>query len=276
MSQASRLFVVIAGSLAVVLAIASAALMARLLTQPDQVAAPSGQVPSAPPVAPPPPAQPDPDATAAGDSAEHPSQVESDWLRQASQQTGIPERVLQAYVAAGAWAAENRRNCNLGWNTLAAIGAVESNHGRHQDAFVQANGNLSEPLVGLQLNGMGVATIPDSDEGRLDGDTEYDRAVGPMQFIPDSWKRHGLDGNGDGQKDPNNIDDAAMTAASYLCSSGNLGTAGGWERAILSYNNSLDYVNKVYNASVVYARNTDPGARAPEPQTVPATTPAAG
>lgn len=278
MSGPSRLFVIIAGSLAIVLAVAATALMARLMTQPDEVSAPGGGISSPPPIAPAPAApapqpstEPTPDPTATTDA----TAVDSDWLSDTARSTGIPERVLQAYVSAGVWAAENRSSCRLGWNTLAAIGSIETNHGRYEGSAVQPDGDLDTPIVGAQLNGMGVANIPDSDDGRLDGDDEYDRAVGPMQFIPDSWNRHGLDGNGDGTKDPNNIDDAVMTAASYLCTSGDLGSTAGWERAILSYNNSLDYVGKVYNAAVVYAGAVDPGAPAPPPQTVSASTPPA-
>ncbi|WP_101652861.1 lytic transglycosylase domain-containing protein [Brevibacterium ihuae] len=280
MSSSSRLFVIIAGSLAVVLAVAAAALMARLMTQPDQVAAPEEGISGPPPVAPAPVAPtpsvaaPSAGATPAPGETSAPGEVDSQWLADIARSTGIPERVLQSYVAAGVWAAENRQTCRLGWNTLAAIGSVETNHGRYEGSSVQPDGNLDRPIVGAQLDGVGVASIPDTDDGRLDGDDEYDRAVGPMQFIPDSWNRHGLDGNGDGRKDPNNIDDAVMTAASYLCTSGDLASTAGWERAVLSYNNSLDYVMKVYNAALVYARAVDPGAPAPAPRTVPASTPA--
>ncbi|MGH8775651.1 MAG: lytic transglycosylase domain-containing protein [Jiangellaceae bacterium] len=62
-----------------------------------------------------------------------------------------------------------------------------------------------------------VALIRDTDGGALDGDTTYDRAVGPMQFIPSTWRSVSVDGNGDGRRDPNNIYDAAQGAAVYLC-----------------------------------------------------------
>jgi len=56
-----------------------------------------------------------------------------------------------------------------------------------------------------------------SARGAFDHDTAYDRAVGPMQFLPRTWKGTGRDGNTDGTKDPNNIHDAALTTATYLC-----------------------------------------------------------
>lgn len=274
MSQATKLFVIIAGALALILLVGSGAVMARLATQPTSLQPGEGASPPAF-ASPPPAASPGPsfDGGENGEEADA-SQVDSEWLTESAGRTRIPERALQAYVAAGTWAATNRPNCGLGWNTIAAIGLVETNHGRYEGSEIKPNGDLSQPIIGAQLDGgAGVANIPDSDNGRLDGDDEYDRAVGPMQFIPDSWNRHGMDGNGDGKRDPNNIDDAAMTAASYLCASGALGTAAGWERAILSYNNSLDYVERVYRSAMTYANTMDPGAEAPAPNTVPATAP---
>lgn len=55
----------------------------------------------------------------------------------------------------------------------------------------------------------------DTDRGSLDRDPTYDRAVGPMQFIPGTWRRVGVDANGDGVKDPQDIGDAATAAAVY-------------------------------------------------------------
>ena len=274
MTRATKIFIAVASVLALVLGIGSAALMLRLASQPGVASEPGDSPASPPPIAQAPPA---PSAGPVGPTEDSmdASSVDSEWLASTAQSTGIPERVLQAYVAAGVWAEKNRNGCRLGWNTIAAIGSVETNHGRYEGSSVQPDGTLDTPIIGAQLNGMGVAQIDDTDEGRLDGDDEYDRAVGPMQFIPDSWNRHGLDANGDGVKDPNNIDDAAMTTASYLCVAGDMGTAPGWERSVLSYNNSLDYVSKVYNAAVLYARSVDPGAPAPPAQTVPVATPPA-
>jgi len=42
------------------------------------------------------------------------------------------------------------------------------------------------------------AVVVDSDGGALDGDARYDRATGPMQFLPGTWRSIGADGNGDG------------------------------------------------------------------------------
>ena len=99
----------------------------------------------------------------------------------------------------------------------------------------------------------------DSDGGRHDGDLEFDRAVGPMQFIPTTWSRWGRDGNGDGVADPQNIFDAALAAAHYLCSGpGGLDTDSALTDAYLRYNQSRSYALKVLGHARWY--QSDAGA----------------
>jgi membrane-bound lytic murein transglycosylase B len=78
-----------------------------------------------------------------------------------------------------------------------------------------------------------------------------------MQFIPSTWRTWQVDGDGDGVADPNDVDDAALAAARYLCQSGDLMVGDTWSRAILSYNYSTDYVLNVYTAADTYADRTD-------------------
>ncbi len=167
---------------------------------------------------------------------------------------GIPSTALAAYQdAAKAEAAKNPK-CRLPWPLLAGIGRVESNHGRFAGAVLQASGVSTPPIIGIPLNGNGTALIRDTDGGRLDGDTVYDRAVGPMQFIPSTWTSWGRDGNKDGVKDPFNVFDAAAAAADYLCAAGrDLGTYRGQVAAILSYNHSDAYVSEVLGLEKIYA-----------------------
>ncbi|WP_238694403.1 lytic murein transglycosylase [Nocardioides daphniae] len=74
-----------------------------------------------------------------------------------------------------------------------------------------------------------------------------------MQFIPSTWSRFSRDGDGDGVKDPHDIDDAAASAAAYLCFDGHdLTTSSGWNAAIFSYNHDNGYVNAVYAAANRY------------------------
>ncbi len=100
---------------------------------------------------------------------------------------------------------------------------MESGHGTFGGAAVAADGRIAPEIIGLRLDGAGpVAEIRDTDGGLLDRDTVYDRAVGPMQFIPGTWARSGADGDGDGRKDPHDIDDAALGTGQYLCAAGSL------------------------------------------------------
>ena len=148
--------------------------------------------------------------------------------------------------------------CAIGWNTLAAVGFVESAHGTYGGGSLDSAGHASGPIVGPSLNGVGFAAIADTDGGALDGDPDWDHAVGPMQFIPSTWRLAGRDGNGDGTADPFNIDDAALGAATYLCGRGrDLTTAQGWTDAIYAYNQSDAYIRKVRAQATEYAAKTD-------------------
>jgi membrane-bound lytic murein transglycosylase B len=183
--------------------------------------------------------------------------ADAEWLTQAAAQTGIPARALRAYVAAAGAANRDAPGCGIGWNTVAAIGFVESKHGAHGGGTLTPAGQASGPIVGPSLDGNGFAAIPDTDGGALDGDARWDRAVGPMQFIPSTWQLAGQDGNGDGTADPFNIDDAALSAAGYLCAHGrDLTTANGWTAAIYSYNQSGSYADQVRRQATSYAGKT--------------------
>jgi Membrane-bound lytic murein transglycosylase B len=183
------------------------------------------------------------------------------WLSRVATATGIPARALAGYASATLELAKDDPGCGLSWNTLAAIGAVESSHGSHQDIRLLDSGMTSSPIRGPALDGGGLGTIRDTDDGRWDGDRTWDRAVGPMQFIPATWRRWGADGNGDGTADPNQIDDAALAAGRYLCASGSLRAAAGWRAAIYSYNHSDAYVDKVAGVANGYAAASDGAVR---------------
>ncbi|WP_156367621.1 lytic transglycosylase domain-containing protein [Arthrobacter sp. Leaf69] len=182
---------------------------------------------------------------------------DAQWLIRAAAQTGIPARALRAYVAAAATANDSAPMCGIGWNTVAAVGSVESAHGTYGGGSLNAAGQASGPIVGPSLDGNGFAAIADTDAGVLDGDASWDHAVGPMQFIPSTWQLVGQDGNEDGTADPFNIDDAALSAATYLCANGrDLSTAQGWTDAIYSYNQSDPYIRQVRTQATAYAAKT--------------------
>jgi membrane-bound lytic murein transglycosylase B len=203
----------------------------------------SGGVPAvAPAGAPPPPVESRPDPLAA-------------WAQRIEATTGIPPRALIAYAQTEAVLADESPRCRLNWVTVAAIARIESDHGRFQGRVLRADGTPDRAIVGVPLDGSpGVAAIPDTDGGHYDGDRTVDRAVGPMQFIPSTWRRWAADGDGDGNADPQDIDDAALAAGRYLCAAGgDLSTGPGWWRAVLAYNTSTKYAQDVLNAADRYA-----------------------
>lgn len=183
--------------------------------------------------------------------------ADSDWIAGAAAATSIPARALQAYAGVAITIEDAGSGCGIGWNTLAAIGEVESRHGTIFGGKIDSNGLVSPPVYGVPLAGGAVANVPDSDGGTIDGDPTIDRAVGPMQLIPDSWRNWHVDGNGDGVEDPQNIDDATLAAAHYLCRAGGqkLGSEDGWRTAVLAYNGSRQYLTDIIRYATAYSKD---------------------
>ena len=176
------------------------------------------------------------------------------WVAATARKTGIPPRALAAY--AGVAISFESRECGIGWNTLAGIGEIESRHGTIFGGRIAADGTATPAIFGVPLDGGAIANIPDSDKGVIDGDSTIDRAVGPMQLIPEAWRNWHADGNADGVQDPQNIDDATLAAAAYLCRAGGktVATESSWRQAVLAYNRSQQYLNDVIRYSTGYAR----------------------
>ena len=165
----------------------------------------------------------------------------------------LPQAALTAYKRAANTTAGTDPACHLPWTLLAAIGRVESDHGRYAGSVLATDGVSRPAIIGVALNGKGpVAAIHDTDGGKLDGDEKWDRAVGPMQFIPSTWAWAGRDGDGDGDKNPHDIDDAALSAADYLCAGADLRDSDAMDAAILRYNPSDYYVALVRAFEVGY------------------------
>ncbi len=161
-------------------------------------------------------------------------------------------------VAIHAWAAESAP-CVLDADVLVGISKAVSNHADIEGFEFDSAGTLRPPLLGeIQDGGRGgLAKIVDTDAGTLDGDAEWDRPVGPMQFLPESWAQFGLDGNADGLADPHNIWDASAAAAAMLCDSGTRA------EAIRRYTGSDELAERAQNAIdvVVAERVEDKSAR---------------
>jgi membrane-bound lytic murein transglycosylase B len=183
----------------------------------------------------------------------------------------LPQAAMSAYQDAAATLARTDPGCHLPWTLLAAIGRVESDHGRYGGSVLATDGVSRPEIIGVALNGKGpVAAIRDTDGGRLDGDDTWDRAVGPMQFIPSTWAWSGRDGDGDGRLDPHDLDDAALAAGDYLCSGADLRDSDAMDAAILRYNPSDYYVALVRAFEAGYRTGVfvipSPGAPADDDQ----------
>jgi hypothetical protein len=126
----------------------------------------------------------------------------------------VPAAALDLYRRAAA-------SCpGLSWTVLAAIGSIESDHGRSGAPGVHAGANFAG-------------------------------AMGPMQFLGGTWAAYGADGDGDGTRDVYNPSDAVLGAATYLCANG----AGGLAHladALWAYNHAGWYVDDVLVLALRY------------------------
>jgi cell wall-associated NlpC family hydrolase len=180
---------------------------------------------------------------------------------------GIPDRMLAAYKAAVPKVADAVPKCRgMRWPVLAGIARIESNHAAGRS--VTDAGDIRPQILGPVLDGSGVGgnvtPFPDTDGGRWDSDTSFERAVGPFQFLPATFKVYGHDGNGDGSVDPHNADDAAVAAGVYLCGDGrNLADRGQLKKSLFAYNHSTAYVDDVlgwidqYTAAAEHSEGVD-------------------
>jgi membrane-bound lytic murein transglycosylase B len=176
----------------------------------------------------------------------------------------FPLVALDAYYRAAAASDEETPACGVRWWAVAGISRVEGHHGTYGGASLDELGDATKRIIGIQLNGTNnTQVVRDTDGGALDGDPAYDRAVGPMQFIPQTWTRFAADGNEDGLATPFNLYDATLAAARYLCrASGGLDEEPGLRAAYFSYNHSVAYVDRVLSFARLYERSVE----VPEPR----------
>lgn len=168
----------------------------------------------------------------------------------------FPLVALDAYYRAARTTAEEAPRCQLRWWALAGVSRVEGRHGSYGGVALDTKGDTTRPIIGIPLDGSNnTRVVRDTDDGVLDGDPTYDRAVGPMQFIPETWRRFSADGNEDGQLTPFNMYDATLAASRYLCRAGGpLNADPGLRSAYFSYNRSPEYVERVLSFARLYER----------------------
>ncbi|MEW1954674.1 hypothetical protein [Terrabacter sp. NPDC080008] len=187
---------------------------------------------------------------------------------------GIPSVALAAYQRAAGVLDGIKPGCGIDWALLGAIGRVESNHAQYGGNVLDTRGIARPGIIGIPLDGSnGTARITDTDGGSLDHDSVFDRAVGPMQFIPSSWRMAGRDADGDGVANPQSLTDAVTGAGVLLCSGGtDLRKPGAAYQAVLRYNQSDSYVRTVLSIADAYRR----GVTVVPMSALPAARPAAG
>lgn len=167
----------------------------------------------------------------------------------------IPPIALDAYLKAG-------KTTGIDWAYMAAIGKVETDHGRYGGSKIYDDGIVKPAIIGMALNGSnGTAAIRDTDNGKWDRDTTWDHAIGPMQFIPSTWKGAGKDGDFDGIKDPHNIYDATLSTAFNLKANG---APGDMDGAIFAYNHATWYVAEVMDWYAKYSAATVTAVASPQ------------
>jgi hypothetical protein len=155
----------------------------------------------------------------------------------------IPAQYLRLYV-------ESADLCpGLSWTVLAAIGKVESNHGRLRAPGVSSGRNFAGAAGPMQFGIGGKA-----------GNTWGGAPVHP--FPP--MRGYGVDGpsSGDGMANVYDPADAIPAAANYLCGNGLRQNPNDLFRAIFAYNHANWYVNKVLAQSRLYAATPGPVAGA--------------
>jgi membrane-bound lytic murein transglycosylase B len=175
----------------------------------------------------------------------------------------IPAIALSAYRSAEQTMATADPGCGLSWNLLAGIGRIESLHAN--GGATDARGTAVPPIYGPALDG----TLPGNEivvQSHTADHVVYARALGPMQFLPGTWARYAGDDNADVQ----NVYDASLAAARYLCSGGlNLRDPSQVMAAILRYNNSIAYARNVLGWAGAYATGVTPADLPPLTGSIP-------
>src|SRR3954447_10977876 len=143
----------------------------------------------------------------------------------------VPALYLQTYQAAGA-------SYGVGWEYLAAIGKVESDHGRSTAPGVKSGTNA----YGCCAGPMQICVI-DGCPGR------GPRALDLRAAQAGTWRTGGVDGNGDGEKNPWDPQDAIPAAARLLKDAG---APGDYRQAIFAYNHASWYVEEVMTLAERY------------------------
>lgn len=166
----------------------------------------------------------------------------------------IPSESLAAYQRAETVMDEAAPRCRLDWSVLAGVAEVESDHGREGDSTVTARGVSRPGVFGKALNGRhGRERVRDTDAGVTDGNARWDAPAGPMGLLPSTWSVVAVDSDGDGRRNLQDVDDAALGVAVFLCDGArDLGAADELRAALAAFNPAPGYARMVMSLARAY------------------------
>ncbi len=190
----------------------------------------------------------------------------ADYQQQADE---IPVAAIAAYQRAAAVLASAAPRCNLDWSVLAAIGRIATDHGTSGGSRLDDKGISRPAVLGPALDGrQGRPKVKDTDAGRLDGRKRYDAAVGSMRLLPATWTLVAVDGDSDGQRNPQDVDDAALAAAVLLCGTErNLDRKQSFDQAVQQFHTAKGYPDLVRSVARYYVEHPGDPVVVPDPPT---------
>lgn len=156
----------------------------------------------------------------------------------AKEEEKIRQEQAQAAAKAAAEAAEKARQAELASSrqTVSRERRVYSDPADLNGVYVQAGS-----VFGVDPKLLRAVHLAETGGSSSSGIRSYAGAVGPMQFLPSTFRSYAVDGNGDGRTDITNVEDAIFSAAKYLKACG----APDIKKALWGYNPSTSYFNKV-------------------------------
>ena len=149
--------------------------------------------------------------------------------------TGAPTALAKADIPPDylLWYMDSAQTCpGLPWSVLAGIGTVESDNGKSHALGVHSGHNSAG-------------------------------AEGPMQFLPTTFAKYGVDADPGHPLSPYDPADAIYSAAAMLCAQGARGgSLAGIEQAVFAYNHAQWYVRDVMAWAAKYSSQDASGATA--------------